>query len=99
MYDSVEDCEDPNADPPNPPKPLVGSRPLLACDLKVFLLMFADSWCFVYYDVGGSRNCWMSGEDADAMRRGVYERARRPCNIISRRRSKDGVFVRSQLQS
>jgi hypothetical protein len=55
MYDSVEDCDEPNADPPNPPNPLVGSRPLLACDLNVFLLMFADSWGPVYWIVVGSR--------------------------------------------
>ena len=59
MYDSVEDCDEPNADPPKPPKPpLVGSRPLLACDLNVFLLMFADSWCPVYWIVVCSRDCF-----------------------------------------
>ena len=57
MYDSVEDCDEPNADPLNPPNPLVGSRPLLACDLNVFLLMFADSWGLVYWIVVGSRDC------------------------------------------
>lgn len=55
MYDSVEDCDEPNADPPNAPNPLVGSRPLLACDLNVFLLMFAGSWGPMYWIVVGSR--------------------------------------------
>ena len=52
MYDSVEDCDEPNADPPKAPKPpLVGSRPLLACDLNVFLLIFAGLWGPVYWIV------------------------------------------------
>lgn len=40
MYDRTEDGPAPKVEPPKPPKPVVGSLPLLACDLKGFLLIF-----------------------------------------------------------